>query len=79
MKKVKPNTKKRPAQADGGGPATSENDEHPPTKKLKKTYTLEDELKSLIEEDKSNAKLWEECSAVVPDGKATFLQRVSER
>ncbi|XP_012278380.1 E3 ubiquitin-protein ligase UHRF1 isoform X2 [Orussus abietinus] len=52
----------------------------PPKKKQKREgYQLDDKLSQFIEEDQSNAKLWEECAIALPDGKAAYLQRVSER
>lgn len=52
----------------------------PPKKKFKhEIYKLDDNLKSLIENDKLNAKLWEECLAVLSNGKLAFLQQVLER
>lgn len=79
MKKIKPNTNKRslPIKKDI---TVSKRDRSPPKKKFKQEiYKLEDELKNLIEEDKSNAKLWDECLIAVPNGKTSFLQHVSER
>ncbi|KAL6259769.1 hypothetical protein P5V15_009682 [Pogonomyrmex californicus] len=48
-------------------------------KKFKLVFDLEDELKTLIENDKINAKLWDECKATVIHGKPAFLDCVSER
>lgn len=59
---------------------TSEKNRSPPKKKTRKeVYKLDDELRNLVEEDKSNAKLWDECLTAVPSGKTLFLQHVSER
>lgn len=49
------------------------------SKQLKQTFDLEDELKSLIEDDEVNANLWAECRATLIDGKPAFLECVSER
>jgi E3 ubiquitin-protein ligase UHRF1 len=49
------------------------------SKKIKRTFDLEDELKDLIENDKVNAKLWAECKATLIDGKPAFLNSVLER
>ncbi|KYQ46504.1 E3 ubiquitin-protein ligase UHRF1 [Trachymyrmex zeteki] len=62
----------------------SDNDEEGsvPIKKFKKSksvFYLEDELKDLIENDKVNAKLWDECKATLINGKPAFLDCVSER
>lgn len=48
-------------------------------KKKKFIFDLEDELKTLIEDDTVNAKLWDECKAKLTDGKPAFLDCVSER
>jgi len=77
---MKANEKKRCASVDEED-ATKEN-MSPPSKKLKltqETYVLEDELESLIKNDEQNAKLWDECSEALPDGKLAFLKYVSER
>ncbi|KYM96770.1 E3 ubiquitin-protein ligase UHRF1 [Cyphomyrmex costatus] len=49
------------------------------SKKSKLVFDLEDELKELIENDKINAKLWDECKATLINGKPAFLNSVSER
>lgn len=49
------------------------------SKRNKHAFDLEDELKTLIESDKVNDKLWTECRAVLGDGKPAFLNCVSER
>lgn len=73
------NGKKRLALSDEKDMVLKRN-RSPPKKKLKmEIYNLEDELKNLIESDKLNAKLWAECTTVLPDGKTTFLQYISER
>lgn len=51
----------------------------PPFKKMKKTYTLEEELKNLINNDKQNAKVWADCMAALSDGKLAFQKCVLER
>ncbi|XP_011881971.1 PREDICTED: E3 ubiquitin-protein ligase UHRF1-like isoform X2 [Vollenhovia emeryi] len=48
-------------------------------KKIKCAFDLDDELKSLIKDDKVNAKLWADCKATLIDGKPAFLNCVSER
>ncbi|XP_054008845.1 E3 ubiquitin-protein ligase UHRF1-like [Hylaeus anthracinus] len=54
--------------------------EEPPKKKRKReAYKLESELEKLINEDQGNAKLWDECRTALSNGKAAFLQQVSER
>jgi hypothetical protein len=74
----KTTVKKRPAVEDN-----SEEDNTPikkvKSKKIKQTFDLEDELKDLIENDKINTTLWEECKAKLSDGKPAFLNCVSER
>lgn len=55
-------------------------DEERPKKKPKReAYKLEDKLVELIEQDVLNTKVWEECRAVLSDGKTAFLKRVSDR
>ena len=49
------------------------------SKKSKLVFDLEDKLKNLIENDKVNAKLWDECRATLINGKPAFLDCVSER
>lgn len=53
----------------------------PPAKKRQKRegYRLEKELDDIITQDEINAKLWDECRVALADGKAPFLQLVSER
>lgn len=48
-------------------------------KKNKHVFDLEDELKTLIENDKVNVKLWDDCRATLSDGKPAFLNCISER
>lgn len=72
--------KKRVAVRDEEDTTSPNRNKSPPKKKLKREkYDLEDELKSLIENDKLNAKLWTECTAALFEGKTAFLQYVSER
>ncbi|XP_036147944.1 E3 ubiquitin-protein ligase UHRF1 isoform X2 [Monomorium pharaonis] len=66
--------KKRVAVEDDGGKVKKS-----VVKKAKQTFDLEDELKNFIDNDKVNAELWNECKAVLSDGKLTFLNCVSER
>lgn len=74
------NGKKRLTLSDEKDTMVLKRNRSPPKKKVKREiYNLEDELKNLIESDKLNAKLWAECTAVLPDGKTTFLQYISER
>lgn len=77
MKKKQEQGLKRPASKD----TSSKTDNEGPLKKRfkKSIYKLEDELRNLIKEDNLNAKLWEECTAALVDGRTLFLQRVSER
>ncbi|XP_018371936.1 PREDICTED: E3 ubiquitin-protein ligase UHRF1-like [Trachymyrmex cornetzi] len=49
------------------------------SKGSKLVFDLEDKLKNLIENDKINAKLWDECRATLINGKPAFLDCVSER
>ncbi|KAL0121334.1 hypothetical protein PUN28_006693 [Cardiocondyla obscurior] len=49
------------------------------SKKIKYAFELEKELKTLIEDDKVNAKLWADCKATLIDGKPAFLKCVSNR
>lgn len=42
-------------------------------KKAKKSYVLEESVSLTIEKDELNSKLWEECTAVVSDGKIVSL------
>nr|XP_012218313.1 PREDICTED: E3 ubiquitin-protein ligase UHRF1-like [Linepithema humile] len=78
---MKTNDKKRSRSDEENATASKEN-MSPSSKKLKleqEAYVLDDELKSLIESDEQNAKLWVECSETLRDGKLAFLQCVSER
>lgn len=62
--------------------ASDNNDEEVAIKKSKRNkraFDLEDELKTLIENDEVNVKLWTECRATLGDGKPAFLNCVSER
>lgn len=45
----------------------------------KEGYTLEDNISELISKDEVNAKIWNDCCAVLSEGKTPFLQQVSER
>ncbi|XP_043250164.1 E3 ubiquitin-protein ligase UHRF1-like isoform X2 [Colletes gigas] len=52
----------------------------PPKKKRKREiYKLESKIEKCIDEDEGNAKLWDECRTALSNGKAGFLQHVSER
>ncbi|XP_025997050.1 E3 ubiquitin-protein ligase UHRF1 [Solenopsis invicta] len=79
----KTTVKKRPTIEDNSEEDNSEKDNTPikkfKSKKIKQTFDLEDELKDLIENDKVNTTLWEECKAKLSDGKPAFLSCVSER
>ncbi|KAG7209691.1 hypothetical protein KM043_011335 [Ampulex compressa] len=77
MAKNKTNKKKRMLNDNQSLASTKEG---PPKKRQKhEAYRLDDELINLIDKDNANAKLWEECRKIVSDGKAAFLQCVSER
>lgn len=60
--------------------STASKKKQPPKKKQKReAYELESDVVKFIDEDRGNAKVWDECRTVLPDGKTAFLQRVSER
>ncbi|XP_047369936.1 E3 ubiquitin-protein ligase UHRF1-like [Vespa velutina] len=48
-------------------------------KQKREIYILDSKLIKCINEDTANAKIWGECRLALPNGKAAFLQRVSER
>ncbi|XP_035727156.1 E3 ubiquitin-protein ligase UHRF1-like [Vespa mandarinia] len=48
-------------------------------KQKREIYILDSKLIKCIDEDTANAKIWGECRLALPNGKAAFLQRVSER
>ncbi|XP_012145319.1 ubiquitin-like with PHD and ring finger domains 1 [Megachile rotundata] len=59
--------------------SSSKIDEPPKKKQKREGYELESEIVKFIDEDQINAKLWDECRITLADGKAAFLQQVSER
>lgn len=59
--------------------STSSKKEPPKKKRKLESYELESEIVKHIEKDQANTKLWDECRKALSDGKAAFLQQVSER
>lgn len=78
MAKNKTN-KKRNTLAEEENSTTSKKEGPPKKKQKREAYKLEDDVVKFIEEDQENVKLWDECRTTLSDGKAAFLQRVSER
>ncbi|CAD1479244.1 unnamed protein product, partial [Heterotrigona itama] len=59
--------------------ATSNEEKQQKKKQKLEGYKLESEIVKCIEQDRTNAKLWNECRKAVQNGKPAFLQYVSER
>ena len=79
-KKKADEKRKYPFDDEENAMASKENMSLPKKKmKLYKSYVLENKLKTLIESDEQNAKLWIECKKTLSDGKLAFLNCVSER
>ncbi|NP_001229385.1 E3 ubiquitin-protein ligase UHRF1 [Apis mellifera] len=79
MAKNNKTNKKRNVFAEEEKSNFSKNEEPPKKKQKCEIYELETEILKHINEDKTNAKLWDECRKALPDGKTIFLQKVSER
>ncbi|XP_076642179.1 ubiquitin-like with PHD and ring finger domains 1 [Halictus rubicundus] len=73
-------SKKRNELADRIDNLLASQKQEPPKKKQKREiYEVDSEVLKFIEEDQGNSKLWNECRRVLSDGKAAFLQQISER
>ncbi|KZC11835.1 E3 ubiquitin-protein ligase UHRF1 [Dufourea novaeangliae] len=72
--------KKRTEITEGEENSNAGRKQEPPKKKQKReVYEIESKVAKLMEEDPENTKLWDECRSVLSNGKAAFLQKVTER
>ncbi|KAL2740738.1 E3 ubiquitin-protein ligase UHRF1 [Vespula squamosa] len=78
MKKNQPN-KKRVIELENEELPSSKATVQTRKKQKREIYKLDSELRKFINEDTANAKIWDECRLALSNGKAAFLQRVSER
>lgn len=78
MKKNQPN-KKRVIELENEELPSSKETVQTRKKQKREIYKLDSKLIKFIDEDTANAKIWDECRLALSNGKATFLQRVSER
>ncbi|CAI6375138.1 unnamed protein product [Macrosiphum euphorbiae] len=77
-----PGSKRKRSLQDDTNIENNESDENLPKKKDEKKakmhYKLEKEAETLIAADSGNKKYWDDCKALLKDGKKAFLDRIEE-